>query len=424
VTVLPALPVPADGRLRCVAIPLRADDVEPKLAPLFALWDDDRFLPRLDPRAPLPQLLVVVNKAGPDLLERIAAMFHARPRLAQCFAGIAAHSAGLEGDRDLYARDATRAVGAFGNKAGPNFLFQATMVLAGRHGGWVLQIETDCLPVQAGWLDATQQVIDGGSRAWVIGSVFAGGPGLDPSIRTHLNGNALYKAGDPAFQTFLSEVWIASILEQVGTRPYLAYDFWWALETDDADSRTGNASWRRFQTYDSFFRNDPFVVNLLAEAPQARNFVQVFDRFAALGRMPVFFHGPAMNTLLPQLLEHPGDSMIDAIGRLAGSGSGPSRPLRMAAGAVPMRPAAGGDMLTRLATRAAAGEGGADTLLLIFCAAALLLDPAPVLARLDTDPDLAAAIQQAQASAVPAVAEHFARVCAHARPGAAEGAGE
>jgi hypothetical protein len=400
----------ADRQLRCVALPILGHEIGAPLARIFALWADSRFRPCRDPghpQATRPHLLVVANRATPAQLDQARAIFDAHPVLASCFGGFSAESAGLDGDRDLYLRDnAGRPGGAFGNKAGPNFLFQTTMHLAGAFGGWTLQLETDCLPVEAGWLEATQEVVEGGSRAWVIGSIYAGRSGLDSSIRSHLNGNALYKAGDPAFRQFLDDVWIAGILADAQSRPDLAYDCWWALSTHRANSMAGSTSWELYQTYDSFFRNDPFMVNLKVRSSEAQEFARVFDRLAALDRAPLFFHGEAMKAVLPLLAEYPGDTIFDAIGRLD--------PLPQAR----LRPA-GGRSLTDLAAKLAPGldrdDGRNASLLLTSCATALLLEPQVTLAELARSAALRQAVRVARRLARPAATAHFLRVLADSR---------
>lgn len=401
-----------DNRLCCVALPLLARDVGQNLANLFDLWDDPRFLPRVSTTGPLPNLLIVLNKGDSETMQRAEEMFRARPSMAACFAGIKVEDAGLEGDRDLYARDAAEAKGIYGNKAGPNFLFQRTMEFAAVYGGWTLQIEVDCLPVRAGWLEATQQVIEGGARSWVIGTIYGGNRGLDRSIQTHLNGNALYKTGDPAFQKFVAEVWIPSILKLVPELPNLAYDCWWSLQCFWADSYLGNEAWELFKTYGSFFRYDPFVVNLLVPADQSREFARLFLRFAAIDRVPVFFHGAAMNTVLPALLENRQDSILSAISRLDPSGN--DLALADLVQAAPGQ-SEQSDIISQLSARLAGGDLAAANLLLVSCSTRLLIDPSKILARQEADTALASAIRLAMTAASQAARSCYRAALDHAQ---------
>ncbi len=306
--------------LGCVAVPLLARDIGAPLERLFALWTDDRFLPRLTPAAPRPALLIMVNHATPADLARAEALYAAAPRLAACFSGLHVQSADLSADRDLYTRRHGQDGGAYGTRAGPNFLFHATMEAAGRlcgPGDFCLQIELDCLPVGPGWLERVQEVIDAHPRAWVIGSHFAGTGELGQDIQLHLNGNALYRAGAAAFRRFLGQVWMPRLMRHAAERKDLAYDCWWALERSLARAWDGNDGWALVQTYDSFFQADPFIVNLMVPVAEASDYLTVFDRFAALGRTPVFFHGQAMTAVTGALLEHPGDDLFASIDRLS-----------------------------------------------------------------------------------------------------------
>lgn len=302
--------------LGCVALPIVADDISQALPELFALWADARFLPVPDPDMAHPHLMVVVNRASDDQLARIETLFHRHPALVAAFSGVSAHSADLEGDRDIYAREGSSEMGRLGRKSGPNFLFQTLIDLATPHGGFVLQIELDCLPVQAGWVGATQAVIAAHPRAWVIGSHYAGWGMVGDDNKTHLNGNALYRVGDSGFRAFFADIWMPRLAHQIKDRPDLAYDCWWAVEGFRADARTGNSSWQLFQTYDGFFGRDPYVVNLLASQQGAQEYTRIFDRFSRLGRVPVFFHGPDMHAVRQMLLRYPGDSIFGAIDRI------------------------------------------------------------------------------------------------------------
>ena len=305
--------------LKCVALPLLARDIGDPLVSTLRVWDSPRFFPVAYRRGPRPVLLVVVNNADSATLTKARDIFYSFPRLARCFSGFRAVSADLTGDRDLYARNAPTAIGAFGNKAGPNFLFQRTMELAEEHGGFTLQLELDCLPVEAGWIDATEAVIAVNSHAWVIGSIYSGRRGLHQSIQTHLNGNAIYATGDMAFQNFLRETWMADLINKAPTNPNLAYDCWWSMQQSAANALSGNAAWLRVQAYDSFFRNYPLVVNLLVKSSGLQEYLSVFDRFAALGRRPVFFHGEAMVQIVNHVLAHPDHSIEETINYLAPS---------------------------------------------------------------------------------------------------------
>ena len=307
-------PVPGPGPgLGCVAVPIVARDIDGGLAEILALWSDVRFRPGGQAEAPRPHLMVVVNSASEDQITRIQTLYKGFPALAAAFSGFSVYSAGLEGARDVYAPDGGATGPVLGRKAGPNFLFRRLIELGAAQGGFTLQLELDCLPAGPGWLAAVQGVIGDHPRAWVIGSHYAGAGLLGADAKSHLNGNALYHTGDPRFRAFFNDIWMPRLLHQIRTRPDLAHDWWWAVERHEADARANNTSWQLFQTYDHFFQADPFVVNLAVPEDGARAYAQVFDRFAGLGRAPVFLHGPAMNAVRSALLQHRQNSIFEVL---------------------------------------------------------------------------------------------------------------
>lgn len=273
------------------------------LRQVLTLWNRPSFRPLKSGRK--PALVVVFNNADTALLDETRALSDAFPDLAKSFSRFEVFSAGLTGDADLYARNETESKGAFGNKAGPNFLFQKTMHAVAGYGDYTLQIELDCLPVRPGWIDEANAVVARNAGAWVIGSTYPGDVTLDRRVQFHFNGNAIYKAGDPAFRTFLDEVWIARILHHIRLNPNLAYDCWWAFEMSRANAMIKNDAWRLWQTYDPFFHNDPFLVNLTVGIDHVAQFFEIHDEIKARRAAPIFFHGKAIQTLIEKLQEAP-----------------------------------------------------------------------------------------------------------------------
>ncbi len=397
------LPDNEEAGLRSITLPILASDIETGLPGLFRLWSDARLAPVAAARPPAQRLVVVVNRAGPGELARIAEIHAGFPRLAAMFTGLDVVNAGLTGDRDLYARDAGGETGAFGSKAGPNFLFEAAMKAARPYGGFTFQMELDCLPAGPDWLPALERVVRANARAWVIGAIFGGERGLDKIIQTHLNGNAVYKAGDPAFQRFLDEYWMPGILDRVRAgNPGIAYDFWWALECVDADPFAGNAAWARVRRYDGFFRNDPFLLNFIGGV-EALAEVRLWQaEMTRLGRAPLFLHGPAMQKVAELMLRLPDLDMPAALEFLsvtpepaAGAGAGGPQESGMAEGLLAMT---GATCLVSAATR-------------------LLLDPRAMLVALEQDARLARHLEKALASPdlSDRIREHYMRACEQAR---------
>lgn len=419
---MPSSAPDAENRLCCVAIPLLAQDIGPNLATTFGIWEDDRFLPRTYHAENRPRLLIVMNNGSDAEKQKAEELFRAHPRIVSCFSGVTVENAELHGDADVYVRDSTQPRGRFGNKAGPNHLFQKTMQFAARYGGWTMQLELDCLPVEADWLDATQRVIDGGTRSWVIGTLFSGRSGIDRAFQTHLNGNALYKTGDPEFQTFLASIWLPSITKLSLHWPNLAYDCWWSLQCYLADASKGNSFWDLFQTYGSFFRYDPFIVNLLVEPSGAGEYITQFQRFASIGRSPVFFHGPAIKPLLRTLLLNRQDNLLTAIDRVASAERTVTSPVSPAPdfGCLPPQVIVPsvlpeGDFISQLVARSSKGDADAARQLLVCFASALVMEPSTAVKREVEDSALSDALRKSLDSQESALAAHFRRAQAYAR---------
>lgn len=252
------------------------------------------------------------NRIDPDTRNKVMEMWRAHPRLSLCFDELLVESADLIGERDLYVKNRSKEVkGEFGNIAGPNFLFQSTMNFAARFGGYVFQMEVDCFPLTANWLEALDGVIARAAGAWVIGTMYHGDFRVNNPIRMHLNGNALYRTGDPKFIEFLNEIWIPRLLGLASELPNLAYDCWWALEVDRSNTadRADDSSWTLTRRYNSFFYNDPFIVNLLKSDPLEKRFSETYLFYQSVGKTPIFLHHADVKALGQRVLNGEADSL-------------------------------------------------------------------------------------------------------------------
>src|SRR5260221_10003788 len=127
---------------------------------LLSIWSESRLFPihAFDEAPPIP-LVVVLNRLDESTEKKFLAAFEKRQRLHSVFSNCVVKSAELQGDRDLYARNQDRAVGRWGNKAGPNFLFFETMRLLHPYGGFTFQNEIDCYPLRPGWLSELRTLL-------------------------------------------------------------------------------------------------------------------------------------------------------------------------------------------------------------------------------------------------------------------------
>lgn len=192
----------------------------------FEIWAQAEYAPIVAPKERDRCALVLVfnnTKSQPREAE-IRAKFEAS-NLSRYFSRFDIDYLQLTGVTDAYQKDYSKKVGTEGFKSGPNNQFFQTMQRARKFGHFILQMETDCAPLRAGWLTALQHLADSNPDSWVIGSRYHGAEELDPAFRDHLNGNALYATGDPGFQTFLQTFWEPRCWDMVArVDRRLAYD--------------------------------------------------------------------------------------------------------------------------------------------------------------------------------------------------------
>ncbi|MEM0986195.1 MAG: hypothetical protein AAGJ32_08115 [Pseudomonadota bacterium] len=262
-----------DG-IGAIAVPTTVFEVD-DICRNIALWDMPAYHPFLDKRDyGSADLVFIFSQApGEDVKARILEAWDATTYLKAMFAGGKPKflSVDLSEEDDTYQREYVQAHGAAGFKSGPNLQFFASMAALGdRYQDFVFYMETDCAPVRAGWLEALDQVAKGDTESWVIGSPYLGQSKIDKRFFMHLNGNALYRVGDPAFQAFLAGQWKPLLMDVIATRdPRTAYDCVLSREWSRADSHAQDDAWRSYQTYGRRFRASGSVINLSGAADLA-----------------------------------------------------------------------------------------------------------------------------------------------------------
>lgn len=216
-----------DKASRALVVPLCAREL-PALARNLFLWGTSGLRPILDSGHGVgkPALRLLWNDdldAGrEDFVDRV---FH-RSGCASCFLDLAHEYCRLDPSEDHYERQpASGPVSALGFYAGPNRMFFEMMERFGDRHPAIFLMETDCFPLGPGWL---QRLLDGfaaNPSAWVFGSRYAGIGRLPARKRRHINGNALYRTGDPLFLGFVEKVWKTGLERYVRDRdPKVAYD--------------------------------------------------------------------------------------------------------------------------------------------------------------------------------------------------------
>jgi len=260
-------PAAARPRLGAVVVPCTGGDAAQIVANLH-LWSDPSYAPFTAEADEKPVLALVFNNTGAgDHADRIADAF-ARLPVRHAFARLEIAFLDLAGERDAYVRSHEVTRSEHGYKAGPNNLFFGAMALARRFGHYAFLMEADCVPVRAGWLEHLQAMAAAPDRFWVAGSAYRGKDRLAKEIGRHINGNAIYACGDPAFRSFLHNVWQPALRKIVrGRNPRAAYDF--VLDYLQQGMRSDlekNAAWDFWRGHAHLFRYTDYIVNVAGNA--------------------------------------------------------------------------------------------------------------------------------------------------------------
>lgn len=215
----------APHKMAAIVVPTNSFEIEAILAN-FDIWASQQYAPLLPGQRDRRTALVFMfnNDSGKEFESQIRDRFAATD-MDRFFSGISFEYLGLENDLDKYERDYSKKVGDHGYKSGPNNQFFRTMYKAKDLGDYVFQMETDCVPLRAGWLTALRELVTTEADFWLLGSAYHGLEELSPSFKNHINGNAIYAVGDAGFQDFLKTFWEPRTHAMVKTKDKrLAYD--------------------------------------------------------------------------------------------------------------------------------------------------------------------------------------------------------
>ncbi len=207
--------------------------------------------------------LVYLMPGEPDFgIERAIRESFVRHRLGEWFGRVEIRFAGLAPERNHYVREAGACPpNEFGLKSGPNHLFFFMIQEVSPEYDCVLQMETDCIPIRAGWLKRFIEVQARHPEGWVIGSPYLG-PRLPRPWTNHLNGNAIYRTGSESFQNFVANFWKQRIDWSVKyIRPEMAFDCVWEEFRQTAHHLPGPIG-ETVARFDSRFQPDRFVANM------------------------------------------------------------------------------------------------------------------------------------------------------------------
>lgn len=263
--------------LGVVVVPLTPGEHEQLIDNIW-LWSQPAFAPFLGRRpSKVPDLFFVCNNAKAAAIEpTVRAALEATPHLRTCFSQVRFINLNLSGDRDLYLRENSGRAAEFGWRAGPNHLFFGALEALKNHWGHALFMETDCVPIHAGWLDKLNDLLASDEEPWVIGSIYRGSDPLGPREKRHINGNAMYATGDPEFQDFVDTIWRPKLEMMVKDRPELAFDCVLEALYDQANAMAGDNDdlWKTLRRSSHKFRYTEAIVNLTSAKRGPHKLVQ------------------------------------------------------------------------------------------------------------------------------------------------------
>jgi|GEM_PF-1310995 len=229
----------------------------------FDIWAADQYAPLLpgdlDSRTAL--VFMFNNDSAKQHEAEIRTRFDAT-QMTRFFSHVAFEYLGLEDDLDKYERDYSKKTGDHGYKSGPNNQFFRTMYKAQNLGRYVFQMETDCVPLRAGWLSALRDHVASSPYFWVLGSAYHGLETLSPAFKGHINGNAIYAVGDSGFQDFLKTFWEPRTHAMVkGVDKRLAYDC--ILEKVFTEQKSQDPEVAKvFEKYGDMFQFTEYMLNI------------------------------------------------------------------------------------------------------------------------------------------------------------------
>lgn len=252
--------------LGAVVVPCNASEKDQILAN-FRLWSDPQLAPFNTEPEQKPKLVFVFNNdTARDAARDVEAAFEQR-NLCRYFSSVDCWFLDLTGKADAYIRDYTVEVDENGYKAGPNNQFFKTMRAARDLGQYIFLMESDCIPIRPNWLGRLCKIVAGPEKFFVLGSAYRGKGTLGQQYNRHINGNAVYAVGDPAFQDFIGTFWepeLRRVVRDVDRR--IAYDCVLDMLFSSMQSNLeGDDLWPTWQANAHRFRYSAYIQNISAK---------------------------------------------------------------------------------------------------------------------------------------------------------------
>jgi hypothetical protein len=277
-----------------VLVPLIPRELDAAVANL-KIWNHQDTAPSRRVDALKPVFIFCMNCGYDAAIEKmLTTAYEACPNVVASFSSMIVHFCDLPPEKDLYIRDGQGPAPEFGYKSGPNWMFYEAMRFAKRYGGYCLQIETDCRPIAAGWLDTLTDVARRSADKLIVGSPYRGQGQLWRAYARHINGNALYNVGDAAFWEWLDGLLWPWLCEVTGsTQPSLAYDCAWEayIHREELDA-SDHLDWLKIRKYVDKFVASTQLVNIAGGVELRKEYIWTLRRIKEDFPEAVMIHGP------------------------------------------------------------------------------------------------------------------------------------
>ena len=291
-------------KLSAIVVPTTPREID-QLERNLQLWDCPLLAPSSYPDLDAKPDLIFAFSSTEDmkLSRRVLEAVERSACVMRCFDKTEVIYVGLDKTLDYYEKDYRKKIQGRGYKSGPNEQFFELISRLSHYEGFIFYMETDCVPLRQGWLDAIRELAEGDSESWVIGSYYRGVERISERFTFHLNGNALYRVGDPEFLAFVEQFWrpkLYEILDSADQR--MAYDCLLSYLFTAAMPKESNQQWETLQAVGHRFRATSLIQNISGAADLQQDAVELVRRLLTRTPSTVVAHGAAFQKYANQML--------------------------------------------------------------------------------------------------------------------------
>jgi hypothetical protein len=249
-------------RLECVAIPIIKKEVDTFLENL-ELWSKPKVSPSLYSRESGTTLHVFLDGSyDQEVFDAISAKIAQLPELQSYFSEFKITFFDFPDSVNFY-RKGTPGKVEFCTKSGPNIFFLSVMKHCHQYE-YTFQMESDCIPLKAGWLDGADRLIKSdGENAWFHGPNYYGPTDIDSTYDLHINGNGIYATGNNEFQSFLDNEYQTLLKYIISTGVnHMAYDTVISFVVSGNSENVKRATGIDLRKFLPRYRFSDFILNL------------------------------------------------------------------------------------------------------------------------------------------------------------------